>query len=117
MQRLSGRTRARSSPRTHPLSRFLMANREVLSIEEMARLWDAIDQPHLHAFLIGMISTVARPAAVLQLTRFQCDLHRNVIDLNPAGRARTKKRRPVVPMASALRPWIECGSDHLVSYR
>jgi integrase len=87
-----------------------------VSIEEIARFWDAAEQPHLQAFTIGLICTLARPTAVLDLTRFQCDLARGVVDLNPAGRARTQKRRPVVPMALGFRPWVEAADGLLVSY-
>ncbi len=89
----------------------------VLSIAEMAALWDAAEQSHLQAFIMGLICTMARPSAVLDLTVFQCDLDRGIIDMNPPGKERTKKRRPVVPMASALRPWIQAADGHLVTYR
>jgi integrase len=88
----------------------------VVSIEDMARFWDAAEQPHLRAFFMGLLCTLARPAAVLDLTRFQCDLMRGVVDLNPPGRTRTKKRRPVVPMAESFRPWIEAAEGNLVTY-
>jgi integrase len=88
----------------------------VVSIEEIARFWDAAEQSHLQAFTIGLICTLARPTAVLELTRFQCDLMRGVVDLNPTGRTRTKKRRPVVPMAIGFRPWVEAADGLLVSY-
>jgi integrase len=88
-----------------------------LSIAELARLWDAAEQPHAQAFIIGMLATLGRPAAVLELTRFRCDLKRGIIDLNPEGRERTKKRRPVIPMADALRPWVTRSDGHLVEYR
>lgn len=89
----------------------------VLSIAELARLWDAAEQPHAQAFIIGMLATLGRPAAVLELTRFRCDLKLGVIDLNPEGRERTKKRRPVIPMANAIRPWLAACEGHLVEYR
>src|SRR5262249_46664981 len=40
------------------------------------------------------------------------------IDLNPAGREQTKKRRPTLPMCSALVPWIATvKSGPLVHFR
>ncbi len=72
---------------------------------------------HMRAFLAILIGTAARPEAALQLTRFQCDLERGTINLNPPGRAQTKKRRPILPMADWLRPWIEAADGHLVAYR
>jgi hypothetical protein len=89
----------------------------VASISDIARFWDAAEQHHLQAFTMGLLCTLSRPTAVLELTRFQCDLARGVVDLNPAGRRRTKKRRPVVPLAAAFRPWVEATAGHLVTYR
>ena len=89
----------------------------ITTIAELARLWDAAEQPHLQAFIIGALCTLGRPEAVLQLNRFRCDLNRGVLDLNPRGRERTNKRRPVLPMADALRPWLALCDGHLVEYR
>ncbi len=88
----------------------------VLSVEEIAALWDATEPPHLQTFLMLLLGTAARPEAILQLTRFQCDLARGIIDLNPPGRSQTKKRRPVVPMPDFLVPWIERATGPLVHW-
>ena len=79
----------------------------VMTIQEIADLWDAAEQEHLRMFILLLLATTGRPAAVLQLTREQCDLDRGLIDLNPPGRVQTKKRRPVVSMPDFLRGWIE----------
>ena len=90
----------------------------ILSIEELARLWSAEMPAHLRMFLLLLMGTAARPQAVLELTRFQCDLERGLIDLNPRGRTQTAKRRPVVPMANFLRPWlVAVPAGPLVAYR
>jgi integrase len=89
----------------------------IMTIAELARLWDAADRPHLRAFIMGMLCTMARPAAVLELTRFRCDFDLGTIDLNPRGRERTKKRRPLLPMPDAIRPWLLACGGHLVEYR
>lgn len=90
----------------------------VLSIEELARLWSEDMPDHVRMFLLLMIGTVGRPEAVLQLSRFQCDLERGTINLNPPGRVQTKKRRPILPMADFLRPWIKAVSaGPLVAWR
>ncbi|MFT8247331.1 tyrosine-type recombinase/integrase [Roseomonas sp. BN140053] len=78
----------------------------VLSIAELAQLWSADMPDHVRVFLVLLIGTAARPQAILQLTRFQCDLDRGTINLNPPGRLQTKKRRPILPMAGFLRPWV-----------
>ena len=89
----------------------------VLSIEELARLWDGDMPDHVRMFVALAIGTAGRPQALLQLTRFQCDLDRRTINLNPPGRVQTKKRRPILPMANWLRPWIERADGPIVAYR
>ncbi len=89
-----------------------------LSVEELARLWDADMAEHVRMLLVLLLGTADRPEAVLELTRFQCDLDRGTINLNPPGRLQTKKRRPILPMADFLRPWIEAvPAGPLVAYR
>jgi integrase len=89
----------------------------VLTIEELAQLWDADTPKHVRVFLALAIATAARPEALLQLTRFQCDLDRGTINLNPPGRIQTKKRRPILPMPNWLRPWIEASDGPLIAWR
>ncbi|GLV24173.1 hypothetical protein TomTYG45_06150 [Sphingobium sp. TomTYG45] len=90
----------------------------VLTIEEIAALWDADMPDHMRVFLALLIGTAARPEAVLQLTRFQCDLQLGTINLNPPGRVQNKKRRPILPIADFLRPWIASATHgHLVTWR
>ncbi len=89
----------------------------VLSVNELARLWSEEMPSHVRVFLALLIGTASRPEAALQLTRFQCDLERGTINLNPPGRVQTKKRRPVLPLADWLRPWIEAADGHLVQFR
>jgi len=88
----------------------------VLTVDKLARLHEAA-VPHLRDFILLSIGTCARPGAVLELTRFQGDLAAGLIDLNPPGRRQTKKRRPVVPLLSALRPIIAKSEGHLVTFR
>ncbi len=94
-------------------------NRErVLSVAELARLWDAEMPEHVRMYLVLLLGTAGRPEAVLELTRFQCDPDRGTINLNPPGRPQTKKRRPILPMADFLRPWIEAApAGPLVAFR
>lgn len=89
----------------------------ILTKEELAALWDATDSRHLQSFIMLLLGTAARPEAILQLTRSQCDTARGIIDLNPPGRSQTKKRRPVVPMPDFLVPWIENAHGHLVQWK
>ena len=90
----------------------------IMTIEEMARLWEVDMPPHLRMFLALLIGTASRPEALLQLTREQCDLRHGVIDLNPTGRMQTKKRRPRIPIPNFLKSWIEdVPIGHLVTYK
>ena len=89
----------------------------VLSIAELARLWDTEMPNHVRAFLALAIGTAGRPEALLQLTRTQCDVERRTINLNPPGRLQTKKRRPILPMPAWLVPWIEAADGPIVAYR
>ena len=89
----------------------------ILTVEELALLWDAAEWPHLQAYLMTLICTLCRPNTALELSRVPCDLQRGIIDLNPSGRERTKKRRPVIPMAEAFRPWVIAAGGHIVEYK
>jgi len=61
--------------------------------------------PHAQLYMVLGVATCARPSAILDLTWDRVDLTRGVINLNPAGRVQTMKRRPVVPIADyAMQP-------------
>ncbi len=53
------------------------------------------------------LATGARKRAIEDLTWFQVDIKRGIIDFNPPGRVQTKKRRPRVPISNELMPFIE----------
>jgi len=89
----------------------------VMSIPELTRLWRSEMPDHVRVFIALAIGTGARPEAILELTSGRCDLERGIIDLNPPGRVQTKKRRPRVPMADWLRPFIEHADGPIVSWR
>lgn len=77
---------------------------------------DAADRrDHLHAFLVASICTLARPDAVFDINiapdREQWWRGAPLLDLNPLGRAQTKKFRPVVPVLPILAPWLEAELD------
>lgn len=92
-----------------------------LTPEEVQRLLDHCLEEHLHLFVMLALHTLQRPGAILDLTRGQVDLDRRRIDFNPPGRARTVKRRPVVPITDTLLPYLqramtESVSEHVVEY-
>ncbi|MEN2980906.1 tyrosine-type recombinase/integrase [Tistrella bauzanensis] len=72
----------------------------------VSALGDTRRSAHLHRYVILALNTLGRPDAVCDLTRAQIDHEMRVIDLNPAGRRQTKKRRPVVPMTATLAAWL-----------
>lgn len=75
--------------------------------EAAALLWESRRDPqargHLPLFILLALATGARPAALFDLRWTQLDFDRDRIDLNPPGRARTSKGRPVIPMPRRLR--------------
>lgn len=77
----------------------------------LAALWDELAEEHLRMFFVLALSTAGRKSAVLQLTRFQCDLARGLVDLNQPDRTRNRKRRAIVPMTRVARAWIAAAED------
>ena len=66
-------------------------------------------QPHLFMFIILSLNTLGRPGAILDLGPDQVDLTSRLIDLNPRGKRRTKKGRPVVPITQTILPFLANG--------
>ena len=90
----------------------------ILTLDELARLIDAIDHLHLLVYLILLINTAARMGAILDLQRDQIDLDRERLALNPEGRVQTTKWRPVLPVTTTLQPWLEnLPPGHLVTWQ
>ncbi len=78
----------------------------ILTIEEIAMLFEWVDEEHLFRFLFLDFATAARPEAVTDLTLEQMNETDRFIDLNPPGRRQTHKHRPVVPMIQAVADWL-----------
>ena len=77
--------------------------------------------PRVYRFIAIALATASRRSAILELKRDQVDMERGTIRLNPAGRAQTKKRRPLVPISDDLRPIMErimreCITDYLMDH-
>ena len=74
--------------------------------------------PHVLSFMMLMINTLSRPKAVFDLTTHQCNFDARFIDLNPEGRQKTKKYRPIVPMTETNVPWLEAMPEghHIVEW-
>jgi integrase len=72
----------------------------------------------LRRYLIGAISTLARPDAVMDMSalpiRGQWAPSDRLFDLNPPGRIQTKKYRAIVPVTDLLNDWLSATDDRLV---
>jgi integrase len=93
----------------------------VLSREEVAAIIDACagrpDREHVIRFIVIELATAGRPQAVLELEHTNIDLERNLIDPKHPGRTYSRKRRAIVPMAKAVRPWVVGIEGKLIKYR
>jgi integrase len=72
---------------------------------------DAIETPHVRLFVTLALTTGARMGALLDLTWDRVDFVHSTIDLMPAGRDKTNKRRTVVAMNPRAREALEAARD------
>src|SRR3546814_4076317 len=63
---------------------------------QFEKFFAEVKAPHARLYVLLGLYTMARPSAILELTWDRVDFERRLIDLNPAGRKQTAKRRPVV---------------------
>ena len=77
---------------------------------------DRPEREHLIRFIVLELGTAGRPQAILELTDTHVDLASNLIDLG-GGKVHPRKRRPIVPIARHVRPWIEGIEGKLIRYR
>jgi integrase len=92
-----------------------------LTKAERDALLEKIETPHVRLFVILALTTGARMSAILDLTWDRVNFTHGTIDLNPAGRDITNKRRTVVPMNSRARAALEEAqkgalTDHVIEY-
>lgn len=77
------------------------------SYEQLASLLDYPAPDYLQRYDILALNTWARPEAIWDMnTRLQIDRSTGVVDLNPAGRKQTNKRRPLIRLTPGLAQWI-----------
>lgn len=99
-----------------------------LTRDEVARLLRAARRDprsrwHLPLFILLGLYTGARKEAILSLRWVQVDLVRGMLDLNPPGRERTSKGRPLIPIPTRLLTFLRYarrrGTDlgYVVTYR
>lgn len=101
-------------PESKPRDRYLTTT-------ERDKLLESIDTPHVRLFVILALTTGARMSALLDLTWDRVDLEHGTIDLNPAGREITNKRRTTVPINSRARAALEQAqkaalTDYVIEY-
>lgn len=90
--------------RPQPRDRWLTGDEAVSLIKAAYTLKKA--RGHLPLFIRIALTHGARKEAILSLRWAQVDLDAGLIDFNPPGRRRTKKRRPRVPIAKSLLPFL-----------
>lgn len=78
-------------PESKPRDRYLRP-------DEVDLLLEHIEAPHVRLFVTLAITTGARMSALLDLTWDRVDLNIETVDLNPAGREITNKRRTTVKL-------------------
>jgi hypothetical protein len=94
-------------------------DRWVPTFQQMVHFLETLEREHLKRFAILSIALWGRPEAITDFRmRDQVDWDRGFIDLNPPGRAQTKKYRPVVRLGRVLATWLrEWKSDPILLWK
>jgi integrase len=104
-----------------PAQQKAPARDRVLSFEEIGAILDTCsnkpEREHLIRFIVIELGTAGRPEAVLELTDANVDLKRGLIDPNQPGEVHARKRRAIVPLAHAVRPWVTDIKGKLIKYK
>jgi len=77
------------------------------TLDELRALLAAATHDHQRRYLLLALATCGRPKAVLELTWDRIDKDTGTADLHVPGTRRTKKARPVVPVAAVARSYLE----------
>lgn len=89
------------------------------SMEQVAALIEAAarfpERHHVRLFTLISMSTHGRTEAILELDASQ--IKKGLIYFNAEGRRQTTKRRPTVPIAPTLKPWLEGAEGKVIRYR
>lgn len=93
-----------------------------LTLDEIKRLFATAEQSRpdgvitrIERFIWLALHTASRKTAIYELEWNRVDFETNVIDYNVPGRAKTKKRRGIVPISTALRPMLQRMHDERTS--
>ncbi|HVJ34906.1 MAG TPA: tyrosine-type recombinase/integrase [Terriglobia bacterium] len=76
------------------------------SPKDISQLLESCRSRHMLMFILIAANTLARPAAILDLTPEQFDDAHGLVDLNPPVRVQNKKFRPILPVTPSLAPWL-----------
>jgi integrase len=74
------------------------------------------DRHHVLLYIVTALSTLGRSEAILELNA-DIQISRNRIFFNAPGRVQTHKRRPIVPIAPSLGPWLDGRQGRLIQYK
>jgi len=74
----------------------------VPTLEEMASFIDCLEAEHARTYALLALCTWARPEAVADIRASAWDRRTGLLDLNPAGRVQTNKRRSQIVVCRAL---------------
>jgi integrase len=83
------------------------AGARAATVDELRALMAAAAHDHQRRYLLLALATCARPRAILELTWDRIDKESGTADLHVPGARRTKKARPVVPLAAVARSYLE----------
>jgi len=83
------------------MDKMLLDARKQRELRKLGRL------PRIERFLWMAFETGARGRVIEQLPWSQINFEQRMIDFQPKGRAKTKKRNPKVPISNALMPILE----------
>lgn len=91
-----------------------------LTIDEIGRLLNAAETPHIHLAIVLMLTTAGRIGAILELTWDRVDFERRQIDLRMDAEG-PRKGRAVVPMNGMARAALSSAhkaalSDHVIEW-
>lgn len=79
----------------------------VPSEADLAKMLDAIVEPHVRRYCIMALNLWARPEAITELrVKAQVDFERGLVHLNPPDRRQNNKVRPTVRLTDNLRGWL-----------
>lgn len=93
-----------------------------LTREEVDRLIESAETPHMRLFIILAFHTAARAGAILDLRWGQVDFTARLVNYDRPGRRRSNKRRAVVPvnviaLTALQQARTVAVSDHVIEYR